>query len=181
MTADLIQHRTALEVRARWDARTIELVAIPYDTAIRLGSITEDFAPGAFSDSLAKRGDRVKLTIGHGPAGVPVGKAFRWDDLDHQLVGHFKVSRTRDGDEALEMAADGVLDASIEFEPVDDRWSQDRRHVRRLAARMHRVALVPEPAYEDAQVLAVRSVATDRLDRALRLLEAMRAPHTPAR
>lgn len=181
MTADLVQHRTALEVRARHTDRTIELVAVPYETTIRLGSITEAFAPGSFADSLAKRGDRVKLTVGHGPLGIPVGKAYRWDDGPDQLVGHFRVSRTRDGDEALEMAADGVLDASIEFEPVDDRWSDDRRHVRRLVARMHRVALVPEPAYEDAQVLAVRTMPTARLDQALALLDAMRVTHTASK
>jgi uncharacterized protein len=70
------------------------------------------------------------------------------------------VSSTRAGDEVLALARDGVrLGLSVGFIPTPggDRWSADRRRVERVKVQAHHIAVVPFPAYEGAEVLAVRT------------------------
>ena len=52
------------------------------------------------------------------PAYACTGRALALDDRDDGLYARFGVSRTRDGDELLELARDGVYrGASIVFSP----------------------------------------------------------------
>ena len=96
---------------------------------------------------------------------------------------------TRDGDDALELAADGLLGASIGFavlHPDDEEWSVDRRSRRVTKAWLDHIALTGDPAYPGAKVLAVahrrpspsRRSATPNLDEVLAWLLAERYSHT---
>jgi phage head maturation protease len=86
-----------------------------------------------------------------------------------------RISRTPLGDETLELADDGVLDASIGFAPMVDGVRWNTRTARTITrAFLHHIALVPYPAYKGANVLAVRAdratvtgTATPLLDRIL--------------
>jgi HK97 family phage prohead protease len=69
----------------------------------------------------------------------------------------FRVARTVNGDEGLELAREGVLgELSVNFEPVKHRTRADGV-VERTAINVRRVALVPIGAYTGAQVTAVRA------------------------
>jgi HK97 family phage prohead protease len=146
-----------LEVRDAPQERLIEARVMTWDTPCDVGAYVETFAPDAFKQTLKKRGDRVKLLLHHDQT-RPVGIANGWAPDEAGLVGRFRVSRTADGDIALEQARDGVLDVSIGFVPIPggDQWSQDRRSVRRTAVELHEVSLVSLAAVDGAGVLSVR-------------------------
>lgn len=152
---------TILEVRAAPTERVIEARVITWETQIDAGAYTETFAPESFRATLRKRGARVKLLMHHDQT-RPVGIATGWEPDDAGLLGRFRVSRTPDGDAALEQASDGTLDVSIGFlpSPGGDVWSADRRSVRRTAVELHEVSLVALAAVDGAKVLAVRSRGT---------------------
>jgi HK97 family phage prohead protease len=58
----------------------------------------------------------------------------------------------------LALARDGVpLGLSVGFQPVEDRWNNDRSLVVRVRARLGEVSVVGVPAYEDARVTSVRA------------------------
>jgi phage head maturation protease len=63
------------------------------------------------------------------------------------------------GDETLTLANDGLLDASAGFMPLGpdgEQWEgTNRRRIQK--AYLAHVAFVPEPAYQGARVLSVRS------------------------
>jgi phage head maturation protease len=63
------------------------------------------------------------------------------------------------GDETLQLADDGVLGASVGMavRPADQVWSAGRSRRRIAKAFLDHIALVPNPAYQGAEVLAVRS------------------------
>jgi Caudovirus prohead protease. len=74
------------------------------------------------------------------------------------------MSKTSLGDETLELCSDGILDASAAFRPLIDgktgalmeTWTG--KELRRLEkVWLGHVALTPNPAYQDAKVLSVRS------------------------
>jgi phage head maturation protease len=69
-----------------------------------------------------------------------------------------KISPTVLGDESLTLAEDGALHVSVGFipDPAHDEWNRDRSAVVRHACELWEISLVPFPAYEEAEVLAVR-------------------------
>lgn len=162
--SDWLYYRMA-ETSVDTRARELDVLAVPYDTPARVMDnrrpepYTETIAAGAFRH-LPIRPNRIPLlrdhdlsrTIGHCRA-VHVNRP---DGL-HATV---KVSRTPLGDESLELASDGSLHVSIGFasDAGDDVWT-GRAAVVRRRCRLVELSLVPIPAYEGADVLAVRSLA----------------------
>ena len=153
-----------LELRAGGDGRTVGGLVMPYETPTEIreagGSYTEVFRAGAFAKSISERGNKTKLYVEHGHQQnkLPIGRATNLAETKAGLLGDFYVSRTRDGDEALELVRDGAVDAfSVGFEPVLNEWSRDRTVVERTEARLWEVSLVAMPAYENALVTSVRS------------------------
>jgi HK97 family phage prohead protease len=138
--------------------RVIEVRAVPWDVISETPDGREMFARGAFEGA---EPERVTLeAIGpHGadPGVRLVGRATRLDDRDDGLYATFAVSRTRDGDELLELARDGVYrGASVVFTPITDRAADGGVTVR-TRAELARVGIVERAAYAGAEVLAVRS------------------------
>lgn len=71
--------------------------------------------------------------------------------------GQFRVSKTALGDEAYELARDGILtDLSINFDPVAERRASGGV-VERTKVDVRRVAVVARGAYSGAQITAVRA------------------------
>lgn len=153
---------SALELRDA-DQRTLAGVVVPYDSPTKVAGYTESFQRGAFADTDPAA---VPLLVSHRHADLPVGRTVSLTDEPGGLQGEWVLSETRDADEVLALARDGVaLGLSVGFSPIEDRWSRDRRRVTRLRARLGEVSVVGVPQYPESMVSAVRS-ATPRLDAA---------------
>jgi HK97 family phage prohead protease len=172
---------TELEVRQAEIAgidfpnRTIELIVMPYEketpTAVVNGrQVTEIVSRGAF-DGVEQRTSQVKVNRGH-VLDMVVGKTLALHpSREEGLVAEVRISRTELGEETLVLADDGILAASAGFGlmrkggmtgavvPHAEVWeSRDRRRLNHLF--LHHIAMTPDPAYEDARVLAVRAAVS---------------------
>lgn len=167
-----------LQYRAEGDGRTIYGIAVPYDVEMRVTSdTTEVFRQGAFAD-VVRAPHRVKLLRGHDAKAYPLGRATLLRETDKGLYAEFKISKTREGDEALELIKDGALDQlSIGFMPLKNRKRPDGV-IERIKAHLAEVSLVTFGAYGDfAMVTGTRAedrASTPRLDAAKEILAKLR-------
>jgi HK97 family phage prohead protease len=165
-----------LELRANSDGRTIFGIAVPYNKEQRITStMIEVFRKGVFSEVI-KAPHRVKLLRGHGENNV-LGRATLLRETDDGLYAEFKISKTREGDEALELVKDGALDQlSVGFMPIKNKKRTDGV-MERLKAHLAEVSLVTFGAYgELASVTGMREGQphlTPRLDEARKILNAI--------
>jgi HK97 family phage prohead protease len=147
--------------------RTIELIVMPYEQEAvvehRGRAIREIVSRGAF-DGIDQRPDRVKVNRDHNTL-FTCGKAVAFHPSRTEgLVAEVYISKTDLGNDTLELANDGMLDASAGFrpkhnEPNAEEWpSRDFRRLNKIW--LGHIAMTPEPAYEGARVLAVRSDAS---------------------
>jgi HK97 family phage prohead protease len=165
--------------------REITLIAVPYNQEADVydwggGASKEKFVPGAF-DGIESRTKQITLNRDHERARV-IGVATSFDTKSERgLISTWKVSNTDLGTESLQLAADGVLRASVAFTAR----SQDmavKDGVRSIyRAFLIHTALTPEPAYSGAEVIDVRTgeplpdSPTPNLDLAAALLREMSA------
>jgi HK97 family phage prohead protease len=165
-----------LELRANSDGRTIFGIAVPYNKEQRITStMVEVFRKGVFSEVI-KAPHRVKLLRGHGENNV-LGRATLLRETDEGLYAEFKISKTREGDEALELVKDGALDQlSVGFMPIKNKKRPDGV-MERLKAHLAEVSLVTFGAYgELAAITGMREgqpQLTPRLDEARKILNAI--------
>jgi len=165
-----------LELRANSDGRTIFGIAVPYNKEQRITStMIEVFRKGVFSEVI-KAPHRVKLLRGHGENNV-LGRATLLRETDDGLYAEFKISKTREGDEALELVKDGALDQlSVGFMPIKNKKRPDGV-MERLKAHLAEVSLVTFGAYgELAAITGMRegqTQLTPRLDEARKILNAI--------
>lgn len=145
--------------------RTIEVRGIPYgvetDRALDKGRvIRETIAPHAFAGEVTRPAKR-PVYREHDYARL-VGRVVALADSDVDLRATLRIVTGPAGDEALEWAADGMLDASLAYvsTPAQLRYSTDRKSRTVLGGLIAHVGLVAEPAYPTANVLAVRSAPT---------------------
>lgn len=157
-----VEWRFATVSDVRFAERMIDLIVVPYgeETVVEYRGklITESVLPGAF-DGIEGRPGRVTVNRDHDYARtVGIARSFQ-PGLEKGLGASVRISGTPLGDEALELAADGALGVSIGMavKATDQRWSLNntRRHI--VKAFVDHIALVPNPAYVGADVLAVRS------------------------
>lgn len=178
-----VEIRTAKTLDVRFPDRIITIVAVPYDEETMVYHrgrwVVESVAPGTFN-GIERRANRVKVNREH-DVDRTIGRAHAFHPSRSEgLVSDLRISRTPAGDEALELAADGALDASVAFRPMPDGETYTERGAKRRITRafLEHVALTGDPAYEGAQVVSVRSsgllvaenattVATPNLDRIL--------------
>ena len=159
-------HRTAKVVGVSFPDRTIELIVIPYETETRVGyhdrMVTEIISRGAF-DGIERRANRIRVNRDHAMERT-VGRAMALHPgRDEGLVAEVRIARTELGDETLELADEGCLDASAGFAPMDCGMTWEARDRYRITKGwLGHIAMTPDPAYEDARVLAVRSRDTQR-------------------
>jgi phage head maturation protease len=157
--SDEIRTSTPLEspilVRSE-EERLVDLRIMPWGVDTITPEGRERFRRSAFRGT--NPADVSLEAIGpHGaqPGVTLVGRAIELEDREDGQYGTFRVSRTRAGDELLELARDGVYRAaSAVFSPVASR-SVDGV-IERQSARLIRVGIVERGAYPGAAVLAVR-------------------------
>ncbi len=151
------------------DGRTVDCRIVPYGERIThndgLGGVpvgqpyTEEWVAGAFTHQM-KAANRVLANFEHQPglAGV-VGHGLELRDTPDGLHGSFRIHETPDGDKALMLIREGVLDG-ISLEAIPKKTIRTVAGVvQRVKAHLRAVALCREPAYESAVVLAVREEA----------------------
>jgi phage head maturation protease len=156
-----VEMRAATLASVDFPQRTIEIVAIPYGQEAIVeyrGELWhESVERGAFA-GLETRPNRIKANRDHDTTRL-VGKAVAfWPDRDEGLVGAVRIASTKDGDETLTLASEGMLDVSAGFAvpgsgQVLNRAKQTRQ-IRR--AYLDHLAFVADGAYEGAQVVSVR-------------------------
>lgn len=145
------------------DGRTVEVRIVPYNTPTEVSDppdftpYIESWLPGCFERQTNAAG-RVKVlmnfehrqglrdVVGH-------GKALR--DREDALYGTFRIHNTPDGDKALELIHEEILDG-ISLEALVTRSRRTEAGVERVRATLDKVALCRQGAYPQAQVLAVR-------------------------
>jgi HK97 family phage prohead protease len=157
--------RTAELVDVSFPKRLIELVVMPYESPIYVGwegrTVRETIARGAF-DGIQRRANRVCANVDHNET-VPctIGRAIAFHPgRDEGLVAEVKIAKTPLGDHTLALAADGDLGVSAGFRPMKGGLQWEGRDAYRITkAFLKHIAMTPDPAYEDAKVLAVRKVA----------------------
>ena len=162
-----IEYRTASTLEVRHEQRTIELIAVPYGETtevLRRGKwVTESFDADAFA---GVAGD-ITVNRAH-DLERPLGRVTALHPKDVRgLRAEMRISRTADGNDMLELAADGLMSASVGFIPLAERWSTDRSAVTVTKARLAHIALTGDPAYTGARVLAVRSAQEKAVQRPL--------------
>jgi HK97 family phage prohead protease len=162
-------YRTAGPMTVDYPERIIEMIAVPYDeeTIVRDRGrmVRESVAPGAFA-GVERRANRVKVNLAHNVEAV-VGRAMALHpDRPEGLVAELRISRTPRGDDMLALAADGAIDASVGFAPMPggEQWNGDRSARRITRAYLGHIALTGDPAYQGANVLAVRQASAPAPD-----------------
>lgn len=137
------------------DKREIVGIAVPWDEVTTRIGYPEMFQRGSIPD-----GAEATLHVNHaGTRGeLPVGKVTGTDtDRGYRITA--TVARTPRGDEALQLAREGVLKHfSIGFVPIETEMRGDT--VVRIKTDMREVSLVERPAYTGAVIEQVRSAAT---------------------
>lgn len=156
-----IELRFATTMEVRYPDRQIELVAVPYneptEVLYRGRMVNESIARGAF-EGIQMRSHSFKVNRAH-DLERPVGWVSKFKPRDERgLVADIDIiANVRDGDEALELAAAGLLGASIGFGVIKENWTVDRQERTVTKAWLDHIALTGTPAYQSAKVLAVRT------------------------
>lgn len=142
--------------------RVVHGLIVPYgvvaDVRDGFSAYREKFAPGAFTRSIAERGNKLRLFTAHDTRRLPVGKVVELHEQHDGVRAAFEISSTRDGDDVLESVNGGYTsNFSVGFRPLRHRMDGDV--LVRTEASLREVSLVGLPVYEGATVAGVRSEA----------------------
>lgn len=168
MTDDRLQglQTRAVELLEQTDDSTEQRQIVariaPYgEPATLFPGLTETYARGAFGDP---EPIPLKLERGANHAGPVVGRSIGFDDRDDGLYATFQVAETRDGDDALELAAMGALGLSAGFLIAEDGVrSIGPGEVEITRADLRETTLTGTPAYRGAVPVEVRSTDTQEV------------------
>lgn len=155
-----------LEVRAArvlpdTGRHVMDALCVPWDTPTSLvENGPEVFARGAFAELLAspQAWPKVRLTDSHMDTRTrrPVARGVEFRDDPAGLVGTFQFFDTPEGRSAWENLAEETYGGvSVGFISTAEGRRDGMREIR--SARLHHVSLVDEPAYVEAQVVAMRA------------------------
>jgi HK97 family phage prohead protease len=142
--------------------RLIDLIAVPWGQVARVfwrGELWDEvIEPGAF-DGVESRAGRVRVNREH-LKGDTVGKVVEFDPSDKRgLFARIRIAETARGEETLRLAAEDMISASIGYKankPSDVVLNKEAKMRRVKSAFLDHVGMVEDPAFEGAQVLAVR-------------------------
>ena len=139
------------------ERRTITGIAVPYNVMATVSDgTTVQFAPG----SLPVDGKAPRLYMNHDST-MAIGILSERVDSPEAMYFTAKVSNTRAGDEALVLAADGVLDSvSVGVNPTEFKFDGDGNMIV-LAADWVELSLVPTPAFAGATITQVAASEPD--------------------
>jgi phage head maturation protease len=153
-TADTI---TVKAEQGETGERRIDAIAVPYNVfATVSGGQEVMFKPG----SLPVDGKAPRVFMYHDST-MPVGIVAERVDTDEAMLASMKISRTQLGNEALVLAADGVMDVSVGVNPIE--FSEDKQgRITVTKAEWLELSLVPIPAFAGATITEVAAqAATD--------------------
>lgn len=155
------------------DGRTVAGIAVPYgkrsDVIYQRGQVfVEQFEPGAFRDSIGKRGARVQFLNAHDEGALPLGRINKLEERRDGLFIEARISDTSTGNDILNLVKDGAYDGfSIGFSVPrgGDAWSSEGGMQHRTVSRANlaEVSICGVPAYREAQVESVR-MATEQAE-----------------
>jgi HK97 family phage prohead protease len=137
----------ALEVRD-FERREIVARLLPYNEPILVRGRPESFVRGAVAGIDPTS---IKLLSFHDQR-RPIGKSVELEERDDGAYVRFRISKTTEGDEMLELANDGVLSISPGFIP----GVQNQQGVHQRLKALPEASLVTFAAYSGAKVLSVR-------------------------
>jgi hypothetical protein len=132
-----------------------------YGRTYDIGQFTERLLPGVFAKSITEAARALPLHVNHDHLAIPVGRAVAWEDTEDHLVGTWEFDTRAEAVEAARLADEGLLTGlSVGFHPLQSRWDSSgaKPHVDRVECRLLESSMCSVPAYEDAGVLAVRSL-----------------------
>lgn len=136
-------------------ARTIEGIVLPYGEIASKGYERFRFLPGALQ--YGERG-RVKLLRDHDMT-KPLGVMIHDEERENGRLARWRVARGADGDAALSLAEDGVLDGlsvGVDFEiGVDTTYDADDAITVVHRADWRETSLTAMPAFDSARVTSV--------------------------
>lgn len=134
--------------------RRIDAIAVPYNQfATVSGGQEVMFRPG----SLPVDGKNPRVFMYHDPTKV-VGSVIERVDTPEAMLASMKISRTALGDEALVLAADGVMDVSVGVNVLE--YTEDKQgRMIVTAAEWQELSLVPIPAFSGATITDVAAQA----------------------
>lgn len=137
------------------ETRTVEGIAVPYDQTVNIGgAYNERFAQGSVETPTSD----VHLYYNH-DKDLPIGKVVEGRSTPEGYVVKAYISETSKGNDVYALVKDGTIRKfSIGFQPVEHNVAEGNTIVR-TKVRLAEVSLVPQPAYEGAEVLSVRSEA----------------------
>ena len=191
---DPLEIRTATLEEVNYPARTIEVLAVPYDSwapvEVAGRMIEESFAPGSFGAVDRRNAHRpMPVNLEHSRENWVGRVEALYPDDRAGLRAELKIRRGAQFDQVLDDAADGMYAASVGFRSNSTEQNWDTRRTRRriVKAFLDHIALTTTPAFAGADVLAVRSLAapavnlstTPNLDRVL--AERTRSSYDPGR
>jgi HK97 family phage prohead protease len=165
----VIELRAAQVVSVRYPERIIEIIAMPYEEVavvehpVGSGKLIREVCSRGAYDGVERRANRVKVNRDHDIARTVGRCRALFPSRSEGLVAEMKIAATPLGDETLALAEDGVLDASSGFLPFPggEQWLENRSLRRVTKAWLGHIALVPDPAYEGANMLALRGRPVD--------------------
>jgi HK97 family phage prohead protease len=170
MTA-LLTRSVAAALEVVGDGRTVVGLVAPYNSPTVVddghGPYTEVIDRGAFAKLIGAGHARyVRLHLEHD--GPWIGRGERWLDSDQGLSMAFRIDDSERGREAsFKLSDEQVPGLSVAYQPGRTVTRDSREHgkvVHRQTVKcLHHVALVPQGAYPEAQVSAVRHASADRL------------------
>lgn len=158
-------YRSTLEIRAT-EGRTLSGIAVPWDRPTMVRDLTgppypEAFAPTSADVSIRQRGTFPMFRQHDWRDGaMPVGSVI-FSRSAEALVFEALASKTRDGDEALELVNDGAMrSVSVGFKPIKTtmrQWALGKGQYR-TEVQLRELSLAPTGfgQYAEAGVLAVR-------------------------
>jgi HK97 family phage prohead protease len=131
--------------------------------------------PGAYKKTLEGRVERIKVMRDHK---ILIGRALHAEEDSTGLYTRSQVSKTRDGDEALELVADGALNSmSIQYDTIKADYAAhtDGAKARFLKElKLYEFGPVTWPCNEAAVITGVKQI--EDLDRAFHEFKAGRLP-----
>lgn len=149
---------TAAAFEVDTERRTIRGLAVPYGKTARSGGQLWQFSKGSLDYADVSR---VKLWVQHDPNRA-VGVATSLEDTDEGMLATFKVARGPEGDRALMLAEDGVLDGLSIGLALGGKFRKTKAGINEaILAPLMEISLTPAPAYDDARVHAVAASATN--------------------
>lgn len=160
-----VETRTATLENVDSNKRVITLIAAPYEQPAMVDyrgeTWKEIFLRTAWASVMSGAAHRVRVNREHNP-NLVCGKAVKFYDRPEGLVADLRIAKTHLGDEALVLADEGCLSASVGFGASRDDCEFDRRTMTRRIKRAYldHIALVQSPAYIGAEVLSVREAPT---------------------